>query len=130
MGRQVHPDAVGIRCLIFVRHTTFLVGLRGGWRHARRKCTARLWLVSPHSSLNTSHDVIPEPDLLYTSEAERLDGFPDLGVIHIRRIPKRECQRIRHPHTACHGQLTCSRCAFVGHASSDCNLEQQCVNCL
>ncbi|GFX80415.1 uncharacterized protein TNCV_177541 [Trichonephila clavipes] len=31
--------------------------------------------------------------------------------------------------TACRGQLTCSRCASVGHASSDCTLEQKCVNC-
>ncbi|GFS93576.1 hypothetical protein TNCV_87471 [Trichonephila clavipes] len=31
---------------------------------------------------------------------------------------------------ACRGQLTCSRCASIGHASSDCTLlEQKCVNC-
>ncbi|GFT27502.1 uncharacterized protein TNCV_1275941 [Trichonephila clavipes] len=27
------------------------------------------------------------------------------------------------------GQLACSRCASVGHASTDCSLEQKCVNC-
>ncbi|GFW90181.1 hypothetical protein TNCV_1790021 [Trichonephila clavipes] len=34
-----------------------------------------------------------------------------------------------HSQTACRGQLTCSGCASVGHASSDCNLEQKCVDC-
>ncbi|GFX45779.1 uncharacterized protein TNCV_934181 [Trichonephila clavipes] len=34
-----------------------------------------------------------------------------------------------HSQTACRGQLTCSRCASVGHASSDCSLEMKCVNC-
>ncbi|GFW72898.1 uncharacterized protein TNCV_830251 [Trichonephila clavipes] len=31
--------------------------------------------------------------------------------------------------TACRGQLTCSRCATVGHPSTDCTLEPRCVNC-
>ncbi|GFT51162.1 uncharacterized protein TNCV_4817591 [Trichonephila clavipes] len=31
--------------------------------------------------------------------------------------------------TACRGQLTCSRCASVGHSSADCSLAQKCVNC-
>ncbi|GFU59982.1 uncharacterized protein TNCV_3237681 [Trichonephila clavipes] len=38
-------------------------------------------------------------------------------------------QRFGRSQTACRGQLTCSRCAYVGHASSDCSLEQKCVNC-
>ncbi|GFW21565.1 RNA-directed DNA polymerase from mobile element jockey [Trichonephila clavipes] len=40
-----------------------------------------------------------------------------------------KCQRFGHSQTACRGQLTSSRCASVGHASSDCTLEQKCVNC-
>ncbi|GFT40735.1 uncharacterized protein TNCV_4042261 [Trichonephila clavipes] len=31
--------------------------------------------------------------------------------------------------TACRGQLTCSRCATVGHPSTDCTLGPKCVNC-
>ncbi|GFT90255.1 uncharacterized protein TNCV_701741 [Trichonephila clavipes] len=31
--------------------------------------------------------------------------------------------------TSCRGQLTCSRCASVGHSSTDCTLEPKCVNC-
>ncbi|GFY10900.1 uncharacterized protein TNCV_1124221 [Trichonephila clavipes] len=42
--------------------------------------------ISPHKSLNTSHGVISEPDLLSTPEAETLDGFSDQGVIQVRRI--------------------------------------------
>ncbi|GFV46395.1 putative RNA-directed DNA polymerase from transposon BS [Trichonephila clavipes] len=75
----------------------------------------------PHKSLNTSRCVISEPDLLTTPEAEILDGFSDQGVT--------QCQRFGHSQTACRGQLTCSRCASVGHTSSDRNLEQKCVNC-
>ncbi|GFX86953.1 putative RNA-directed DNA polymerase from transposon X-element [Trichonephila clavipes] len=40
------------------------------------------------------------------------------------------CQRFGHSQTSCRGQLTCSRCASVGHASTDCNLEPKYVNCL
>ncbi|GFV17351.1 hypothetical protein TNCV_1093071 [Trichonephila clavipes] len=36
---------------------------------------------------------------------------------------------VRSPQTSCRGQLTCSRCASVGHSSTDCTLEQKCVNC-
>ncbi|GFX80371.1 putative RNA-directed DNA polymerase from transposon BS [Trichonephila clavipes] len=38
-------------------------------------------------------------------------------------------QRFGHFQTSSRGQLTCSRCASVGHASTDCSLEQKCVNC-
>ncbi|GFW75964.1 putative RNA-directed DNA polymerase from transposon BS [Trichonephila clavipes] len=77
--------------------------------------------IIPHKSLNTSRGVISEPDLLTTSKAEILEGFSNQGVI--------QCQRFGHSQTACRGQLTCSRCASVGHASPDCSLEPQCINC-
>ncbi|GFX13676.1 putative RNA-directed DNA polymerase from transposon X-element [Trichonephila clavipes] len=74
--------------------------------------------ITPHKSLNSSRGVISKPDLLTTSDAEILEGFSGQGVT-----------QVRHSQTACRGQLTCSRCASVGHASSDCTLEQKCVNC-
>ncbi|GFT44749.1 RNA-directed DNA polymerase from mobile element jockey [Trichonephila clavipes] len=37
--------------------------------------------ITPHKSLNSSRGVIPEPDLLTTSEAEILEGFSNQGVI-------------------------------------------------
>ncbi|GFT27100.1 uncharacterized protein TNCV_4676151 [Trichonephila clavipes] len=40
-----------------------------------------------------------------------------------------EPKSIKNYHqTVCHGQLTCSGCASVGHVSLDCSLEQKCVN--
>ncbi|GFT17218.1 hypothetical protein TNCV_4739231 [Trichonephila clavipes] len=39
--------------------------------------------VTPHRSLNFSHGVISEPDLLTTTFAEILDGFSDQGVIQV-----------------------------------------------
>ncbi|GFV86188.1 uncharacterized protein TNCV_671851 [Trichonephila clavipes] len=105
--------------------------------------------VVPHKSLNSCRGVISEPDLLTTTDAEILDGFSGQGVIQpqttiyhkigflnckIRSYipnPLRcfKCQRFGHSQTACRGQLTCSRCASVGHVSSDFSLEQKCVNC-
>ncbi|GFW11401.1 putative RNA-directed DNA polymerase from transposon BS [Trichonephila clavipes] len=41
-----------------------------------------------------------------------------------------KCQRFGYSQTSCHGQLTCSRCASVGHASTDSSLEPKCINCL
>ncbi|GFU70930.1 uncharacterized protein TNCV_3633421 [Trichonephila clavipes] len=73
--------------------------------------------VFPHKSLNSCRGVISEPDLLSTSDSEILEGFSGQGVT-----------QVRHSQTACRGQLTL-RCASVGHASSDCTLEQKCVNC-
>ncbi|GFV83881.1 uncharacterized protein TNCV_387891 [Trichonephila clavipes] len=42
--------------------------------------------ITPHKSLNSSRGVIPEPDLLTTSEAKILEGFSNQGVIQVRRI--------------------------------------------
>ncbi|GFY34477.1 uncharacterized protein TNCV_2821631 [Trichonephila clavipes] len=75
--------------------------------------------VSPHKSLNTCMGVISEPNLLNTPESEILEGFSDQGVI----------QRFGHSQTSCRGQQTCSRCACVGHTSTDCSLEPKCINC-
>ncbi|GFT64114.1 RNase H domain-containing protein [Trichonephila clavipes] len=44
--------------------------------------------------------------------------------------PSCKCQRFGHSQTSCRGQLTCSRYASVGHASTDCSLEPKCINCL
>ncbi|GFV59416.1 RNA-directed DNA polymerase from mobile element jockey [Trichonephila clavipes] len=78
--------------------------------------------ISPHKTLNSCHGIISETDLLGTPDGEILEGFSSQGVI--------QCQRFSHSQTSCHGQLTCSRCASVGHASTDCSLEPKCVNCV
>ncbi|GFT15527.1 putative RNA-directed DNA polymerase from transposon BS [Trichonephila clavipes] len=40
-----------------------------------------------------------------------------------------KCQRFEHSQTSYLGQLTCCRCAFVGHASTDCILELKYIIC-
>ncbi|GFV67937.1 uncharacterized protein TNCV_1872191 [Trichonephila clavipes] len=42
--------------------------------------------VTPHKSLNSCRGVISEPDLLYASEAEILEGLSDQVVTQVRRI--------------------------------------------
>ncbi|GFW59539.1 uncharacterized protein TNCV_3221911 [Trichonephila clavipes] len=42
--------------------------------------------INPHKTLNTSRGVISEPHLLYTSEAEILEGFSDQGVIQTKKF--------------------------------------------
>ncbi|GFW54689.1 uncharacterized protein TNCV_787911 [Trichonephila clavipes] len=43
-------------------------------------------LLTPHKSLNSCRGVISEPDLLYDSEGEILEGLSDQGVTQVRRI--------------------------------------------
>ncbi|GFS94832.1 uncharacterized protein TNCV_4457011 [Trichonephila clavipes] len=40
-----------------------------------------------------------------------------------------QCQRFGHSQTFYRCQLTCSRCASVGHSSKDCSLDPKCINC-
>ncbi|GFX07119.1 putative RNA-directed DNA polymerase from transposon BS [Trichonephila clavipes] len=97
-------------------------------------------IVTPHKSLNSCRGVISEPDLLTTSESEILEGFSDQGVIQLdiliakfagtfRTLCAVSSARGSDTQTSCRGQLTCSRCASVGHASTDCSLEPKCINC-
>ncbi|GFX19445.1 uncharacterized protein TNCV_3051031 [Trichonephila clavipes] len=100
------------------RHTASLVGLRGGWRHARTKIFTRIY---------GSEYVVPGPKLPTTVKA----GYLNCKIRAYISNPLRcfKCQRFGHSQIACRGQLTCSRCASVGHSSADCSLAQKCVNC-
>ncbi|GFV80758.1 uncharacterized protein TNCV_4619191 [Trichonephila clavipes] len=42
-------------------------------------------IVAPHKSLNSSRGAISEPDLLYTSKTEILEGFSDQGVVQVTK---------------------------------------------
>ncbi|GFV08632.1 uncharacterized protein TNCV_2187281, partial [Trichonephila clavipes] len=118
------------------RHTASLVGLRGGWRHARTKFFTRIY----GSEYAVPGGVISEPDLLSTPESEILEalklpttvkaGYLNCNIRAYIPNPLR-CfvSEVRHSQIACRGQLTCSRCASVGHSSADCSLAQKCVNC-
>ncbi|GFX51881.1 uncharacterized protein TNCV_3062991 [Trichonephila clavipes] len=100
------------------RHTASLVGLRGGWRHARMKFFTRIY---------GSNAAVPGPKLPPTIKA----GYLNCKIRPYIPNPLRcfKCQRFGHPQTSCRGQLTFSRCASVGHASPDCILEPKCINC-
>ncbi|GFX48484.1 uncharacterized protein TNCV_583841 [Trichonephila clavipes] len=101
---------------------------------------AKSFLDSPVSisnkSLNTCRGVISELDLLTIPDVEMFEGFSDQAVIQCKihpYIPNPlrcfKCQRFGHSQTSRLGQLTYSRCAAVGHFSTDCTLEPKCINC-
>ncbi|GFY22351.1 uncharacterized protein TNCV_398871 [Trichonephila clavipes] len=100
------------------RHTASLVGLRGGWRHARTKVFTRTY------GFNAA---VPGPKLPTTIKARYLNCKIRPYIPNPQRCFK--CQRFGHSQTSCRGQLTCSRCATVGHSSTDCTLEPKCINC-
>ncbi|GFW30218.1 uncharacterized protein TNCV_3067701 [Trichonephila clavipes] len=90
------------------RHTASLVGLRGGWRHARTKSFTRIYV---------SNAAVPGPKPPSTIKAVYLNCKIRPYIPNPLRCFK--CPRFGHSQTSCRGQLTCSRCASVGHASTD-----------
>ncbi|GFW86583.1 uncharacterized protein TNCV_4333671 [Trichonephila clavipes] len=99
------------------RPTASRVGLCGGWRHARTKfCRAY-----------GSNAVVPCPKLPSTINA----GYLNCNIRPYIPNPLRffKGHKFGHSQTSCRGQLTSSRCAFVGHSSTDCTLEPKCINC-
>ncbi|GFV77812.1 uncharacterized protein TNCV_4674061 [Trichonephila clavipes] len=79
--------------------------------------------------------IIPTKHVILTFNSPNLPTSIKAGYINCKirpYIPNPlrcfKCQRFGNSQTACRGQLTCSRGASVGHASSDCTLEQKCVN--
>ncbi|GFV57825.1 uncharacterized protein TNCV_3072041 [Trichonephila clavipes] len=113
-----------------------------------------LLLVTPHKSLNSSPGVISEPDLLYTSEAEILEGFSDQGVVQVRRITLKKDTRIvptKHliltfnspklPTNIKAGYLNCKirpyipnplrcyKCQRFGHSQTSCRGQLTCSRC-
>ncbi|GFU42943.1 uncharacterized protein TNCV_3140981 [Trichonephila clavipes] len=101
------------------RPTASLVGLRGGWRHARTKLYMRIY------GFNAA---VLGPTQPKTIKA----GYFNCKIRPYIPNPLRcfKCQRFGHSQTSCRGQLTCSRCASAGHSSTDCAIEPKCINCL
>ncbi|GFX58254.1 uncharacterized protein TNCV_4050121 [Trichonephila clavipes] len=101
------------------RHTASLVGLRGGWMHARMKFFTRIY---------GSNAAVPGPTQPKTVKA----GYLNCKIRPYIPNPLRcfKCQRFGQSQTSCRDQLTCSRCASAGHSSTDCTLEPKCINCL
>ncbi|GFV94613.1 putative RNA-directed DNA polymerase from transposon BS [Trichonephila clavipes] len=71
--------------------------------------------------------VIPTKHLILTFSSPTLPHTIKAGYLNCKISPYVlrcwECQRFGHSQTSCHGQLIYSRCASVGHASTDCSLE-------
>ncbi|GFY12843.1 uncharacterized protein TNCV_3074031 [Trichonephila clavipes] len=113
-------------------------------------------LVTPHKSLNSSRGVLSEPDLLYTSEAEILDGFLDQGVVQVVRrntkkkkdthiIPTKHIiltfnspklpTTIKASYINCKirpyipNPLRCFRCQRFGHSQTSCRGQLTCSRC-
>ncbi|GFX44333.1 uncharacterized protein TNCV_1097731 [Trichonephila clavipes] len=100
------------------RHTASLVGLRSGWRHARTKMFTRTY---------GSEYAVPGPKLPSNIKA----GYLNCKLRRYIPNPLRcfKCQRFGRSQHSCRGQLTSSRCASVGHSSTDYTLKPKCINC-
>ncbi|GFT33526.1 RNA-directed DNA polymerase from mobile element jockey [Trichonephila clavipes] len=100
------------------QHTASLVGLHGGWRHARTKFYTRSY---------ESNAAVPGPKLPSNIKAVYLNCKVRPYILNPLCCFK--CQRFRHSQTSYRSQLTCSRCASsIGHSSPDCSLETKCIN--
>ncbi|GFV35405.1 uncharacterized protein TNCV_3204371 [Trichonephila clavipes] len=111
-------------------------------------------LVTLHISLNSSRGVIFEPDLLYTSKAEILEGFSNQSVVQVRRVTLKIYIRIiptKHiilmfnspklPTTIKAGYLNCKirpyipnplrcyKCQRFGHSQISCRGQLTCSRC-
>ncbi|GFV02317.1 hypothetical protein TNCV_2354931 [Trichonephila clavipes] len=97
-------------------HTASLVGLRGGWRPRQDEVVFRAY---------GSNAAVPgSPKLPTTIKTGFLNCKFRLYIPNHLRCYK--CQRFGHFQTSRRGQLTCSRCASVGHSSTDCTLVSKC----
>ncbi|GFW00102.1 uncharacterized protein TNCV_3568891 [Trichonephila clavipes] len=110
--------------------------------------------VTPHKSLNSCCGVISEPDLLYASEAEILEGLSDQGITQVRRITiLRDSTHLptKHiiltfnspklPTTIKAGYLNCKirpyipnplrcfKCQRYGHSQTSCRGQLTCSRC-
>ncbi|GFU90551.1 uncharacterized protein TNCV_2574841 [Trichonephila clavipes] len=110
--------------------------------------------VTPHKSLNSCRGVISEPDLLYASEGEILEGLSDQGVTQVRRITiLKDSTRLptKHiilsfnspklPTTIKAGYLSCKirpyipnplrcfKCQRFGHSQTSCRGQLTCSRC-
>ncbi|GFT97634.1 RNA-directed DNA polymerase from mobile element jockey [Trichonephila clavipes] len=104
---SIHPSTSHWAALPVRRHDVRLTQLRIGQNFVSRTGTF-CWLGQSWPcaiKINNHHHHHPNP-------------------LRCFQVPE-----VRHSQTACRGQLTCSRCASVGHASPDCSLEPQCINC-
>ncbi|GFW46609.1 uncharacterized protein TNCV_1936791 [Trichonephila clavipes] len=99
------------------RDIASFVGLRGRWRNARTMLCTR--------SYGSNAGVQGSPTLPQTIKA----GYLNCKILPYIPNPLHCFKRFGHSKNSCRGQLTCSRCASVGYASTDCILELKCISC-
>ncbi|GFW95717.1 putative RNA-directed DNA polymerase from transposon BS [Trichonephila clavipes] len=89
----------------------------------------RITILKDSTPLPTKHIILSfnSPKLSTTIKAGYLNCKIRPYIPNPLRCFKR--QRFGHTQTSRRGQLTCSRCASVGHSSTNCALEPKCVNC-
>ncbi|GFY08074.1 RNA-directed DNA polymerase from mobile element jockey [Trichonephila clavipes] len=80
--------------------------------------------------------MVPTKHLILTFNSPKQPNTLKAGYLNCKICPYIpnplrcfKCQRFCHSQNSCRGQLTCSRCASVGHFSTDCTLEPKCINC-
>ncbi|GFX15616.1 14 kDa zinc-binding protein [Trichonephila clavipes] len=87
-------------------------------------------------TLKNDAAIIPTKHIILTFNSPKLPTTIKAGYLNCKIRPyipnplrcfKR--QRFGHSQNSCRGQLTCSRCATVGHSSTDCTLGPKCINC-
>ncbi|GFX53840.1 uncharacterized protein TNCV_1597861 [Trichonephila clavipes] len=79
------------------------------------------------TTIKKDSSLFPTKHLILTFNSPKLPSTFKAGYLNCKMrpyIPKPLCclkgQRFGHSQTSCCGQLTCSRCATVGHSSTDC----------
>ncbi|GFW49992.1 uncharacterized protein TNCV_2315741 [Trichonephila clavipes] len=110
--------------------------------------------VTPHKSLNCCRGVISEPDLLYASEGEILEGLSDQGVTQVRRVTiLKDSTRLPTKHIILSfdspklpttikaeylnckirpyipNPLRCFKCQRFGHSQTSCRGQLTCSRC-
>ncbi|GFU83954.1 uncharacterized protein TNCV_560801 [Trichonephila clavipes] len=79
--------------------------------------------------------IIPTKHVIVTFNSPKLPSTIKAGYLNCKICPYItnllrcfNCQRFGHWQTSCHGHLTCSRCASVGHPFTDSSLEPKYEN--
>ncbi|GFT02052.1 uncharacterized protein TNCV_83611 [Trichonephila clavipes] len=74
---------------------------------------------------------LPSKHIILTFNSPKPPTAINAGYLNCKIRPLRcfKYQGFGRSQTSCRGQLTCSRCASVGHSSTDCSLGPKCVNC-
>ncbi|GFS97684.1 putative RNA-directed DNA polymerase from transposon BS [Trichonephila clavipes] len=143
----IHKALIGIDSLLVVTPHRTLNSCRGVISESDLLCASETEILEGLSDqgvtqvrrikIKKGSSLFPTKNLILTFNSPKLPSNIKAGYLNCKvrpYIPNPlrcfKCQRFGHSQTSCCGQLTCSRYASVGHASTDCSLEPKCINCL